>query len=354
MSFSKVLEDIRFSPEPPNEEAAKFKIIAPILQNLGWDIYGPQVLYEHSVGKQRGGGRVDIALKGARRLVAIIEAKAPGSDLSNHVAQVLGYAFHEGVEICALTNGLEWWLYLPREGGDPEERRFMVLSIADDPVDRLADDLETFLSKTALESGDAVSKAKQVLKAEHERVLLGQRIPDIWLKMVKQPDEELLEIISKRVYNEIGLRPTREQVIDVLHDRPVRKRPVKSDLPKAISKPDSTRAQKRRTPQQTSLPTSMILFGVSYTIHRHAKSFATLVEVLYERDQASFGKLLDLGRGKRPYVSQDASELIRAKRVGTSDYFVEVNLSGADIWRRARLFMNHLGYKETDLQLLYD
>ena len=96
MSLQERLEIIRSSPTPRGEEQAKFQIIAPILQNLDWDPYGPEVLYEHPAGG-KGGGRVDIALSSAGRVVALIEAKAPGSDLRSHVAQVLGYAFHEPV-----------------------------------------------------------------------------------------------------------------------------------------------------------------------------------------------------------------------------------------------------------------
>ena len=98
-------------------------IIVPILASLGWDPSGREVLYEYSVGGKKDAGRVDIALKNSDQVVALIEAKAPGSDLSSHVRQVLGYAFHEGVDICVLTTGLEWWLYLPRDSGPPPERR---------------------------------------------------------------------------------------------------------------------------------------------------------------------------------------------------------------------------------------
>ena len=127
MSLPETLERIRSSPSPNNEESAKFQVIAPILQALGWDPSdGEKVLFEHSVGGKKG-GRVDIALKNKSRVFALIEAKAPGADLSTHVEQVLGYAFHEGVDICVLTTGEEWWLYLPREPGEPLKRRFAVL-----------------------------------------------------------------------------------------------------------------------------------------------------------------------------------------------------------------------------------
>ena len=74
MSLQETLEIIRCSPAPANEESAKFKIIAPILKSLGWDMFGPQVLLEYSVGDKKAGGRVDIALRGSESVVALIEA----------------------------------------------------------------------------------------------------------------------------------------------------------------------------------------------------------------------------------------------------------------------------------------
>ena len=118
MSLHETLNKIRSAPVPNNEEAAKFQIIAPVLNSLGWDPFGQEVLYEYAVGG-KGGGRVDIALDGPDHIVGLIEAKAPGQDLSKHVDQVIGYAFHQGVDICVLTTGLEWWLYLPMEKGPP-------------------------------------------------------------------------------------------------------------------------------------------------------------------------------------------------------------------------------------------
>ncbi|MXZ98483.1 MAG: hypothetical protein F4076_02685 [Acidimicrobiaceae bacterium] len=114
MALREKLEQIRSNPRPTNEEAAKFQILAPILAELGWDPFGLEILWEHSVGATKGGGRVDIALKAEGSIRALIEAKAPGAQLSQHVDQVLMYAYREGVDICVLTDGLQWWLYLRR------------------------------------------------------------------------------------------------------------------------------------------------------------------------------------------------------------------------------------------------
>lgn len=217
LSLRDVLEAVRSGPTPPNEETAKFQIIAPVLQGLGWNPFsGTEVLFEHPVETAKGGGRVDIALRGDRHSVAHIEVKAPGKNLSQYVKQALGYAFDEGVHICALTTGLEWKLYLPREAGPHDQRLFTTLRLEHDPVDQLAEDLETFLGKENLVSGHSERRAKEVLKARRQAHHLNTKLPEIWQRIVQGPDGKLVELFIERAYEELNLRPTAEQVKAVL------------------------------------------------------------------------------------------------------------------------------------------
>ncbi len=322
-----------------------------------------QVSYERPVGDNKSGGRVDIALNGSGRVLALIEAKAPSTDLSRHVGQVLNYAFHEGVDICVLTTGLEWWLYLPREQGPPEQRCFTVLSISKDPLRELADDLETFLSKYALESGEAILQAKRVLQARHESALLSREIPNIWHRMMEKPDEELLELIGKRIYQEVDLRPTREQILDVLNGRQTISAHINkgSTLQESMTPPTSTRggshkggqASRNLRPPEPS-PKAIFLLGKRYPISNHTEGLLTVARVLYERDPIAFTKLLELRGRTLAWVSRERAGMTRPYLIGTSGYFVECNLGAVDTWSRARRFMNHLGYAESDLELLYE
>lgn len=353
MSLQEVLAGVRLLSAPINEESAKFKIIAPILGALGWDMSGPEVLFEYSVGDNRAGGRVDVALKGSRGVVALIEAKAPGADLSGHVSQVLGYAFHEGTDICVLTTGMSWWLYLPREKGSPEERRFRVLDIADDPVEELADDLTAFLGKPALESGDAISQASRVLQAQRQSALLNAKIPSIWRKMVDEPDDELLELIIRRVYSEIGLRPSKEQVVAALRAQPVPTAPRRkgASQPEVHSTPART---SRQAPQSRDpVPTAIVFLGRRHPVSSHKDLLVTVTQALYEEDPNRFPELLELKGKKYPYVSK-TPQGNRPHPVGTSGYFVDTNLPAERIWKRAQLFLNHLRYQDSDLTRHYD
>lgn len=356
MSLEECLEKIRSGPVPQNEESAKFQLIAPVLRSLGWNPDdGSEFLLEHSVGG-KGGGRVDIALHSGDQSVALIEAKKPRVDLDSHVTQVLGYAFHEGVDICVLTTGLEWWLFLPREKGKPKKRRFAELDLLNDPVEQLVEDLSEFLHKEKLVSGEAVSKAKQVLKANREAeqferrarrrekfALFGSKanleaarleseMSTIWRQMLSDPDDDLVELISTRVYEKLNLKPEKRRVIAVLGGK---------QLPTTGTS---------ETP--TTRPVAFTLWGVRYPISTQKAAYAGLVDRLYERHADDFDRVLELG-GETPFVALDPSIYWGHHQVG-SRYFLDTGTHTHTLVRRSGVFLECFGYDETDFEILFE
>ena len=219
MALRDVLEQVRLDisdghADGANEQEAKEWFITPILQALGWR--GPgRVRLEHPAGRERV--KMDFALQGPdRKSAALIEAKVPGSDLSAHVGQVLNYAFYEGVDICVLTTGVEWWLYLPRERGDPPTRRFAELDVRSGDIDDLESTLMSCLGYEALTSGEAEQHARTILAARQDEKRLLTEIPRVWRQMVDEPDRDLVQFVADRVFRAVRLRPTADQIAAVL------------------------------------------------------------------------------------------------------------------------------------------
>ena len=341
MPLRATLEKIRSDPAPTNEETAKFRILAPILAELGWDPAGREVLWEYPVGGRKSGGKADIALTANDSIRAIIEAKAPGTDLAQHIEQVLNYAFFEGVDICVLTDGLTWWLYLPREQGLPPKRRFAVLRLDKDPVDQLDDDLNTFLSRPSLVSGDANNRAKQVLKALHDAAHLEKEMPRIWREMLDEPDDELIELIGQRVYGRLNLRPERDQIVAAMRQRPI---------------PPVTPGSATGEPIPASMPTAVLLWGKRHPVSKHYEIVTTLVEELYKRHPDSFEQTVEpLSTKEKHWVSRDRQRVRGSTpRQTPSGCFVQAHGNRrVHRWRWTRL-LEAFGYDESVLELLYD
>ncbi len=366
MPLQQTLEIIRSRPDPRDEENAKFQIIAPILGDLGWNPARQEVLYEYEVGG-KDGGWVDIALMGPRRSVALIEAKRPSTNLGQHVHQMLRYAFYEGVDICVLTTGLEWWLYLPREDGPPEERRFATLHVREYPVDQLAEDLEAFLARKHLLSGQAKKRAKQVLQARRYADAINAELPALWKSMLTEPDSDLVELVRQRMHENIELRPNRDQVAAVLLSSLPHVVPP-SSVHRAMSAQESSEqgaslppeARSSQKPNYPKPPTGFRLWGKHYTVSSEDADspgidlLMKVTEILHQRHGSDLlERLLDTRSStKVPYASCNLND--RHKEVQDTGIYLYIYLNNAQACHRAIHIMKIMGHPSTDLEILYD
>ncbi len=347
MPLNDRIERIRTLPKPPNEESAKAQVILPILNELGWKSDDPShVFFEYTVG----GKRVDIALKDDDRSVAFIEAKAPGQKLGGHVTQLLGYAFEEGVDICVLTTGLEWWFFLPREKGRPLERRFLTLNLHDDSVEETSILLQRFLERSELASQSAESNAKAALQSLQEKRRLEAEIPRVWWGMIDGPDSDLVALVVKRVHEQTGLHATLADLAKPLGmTLPDPKSQPISPKPSGGAKP--TKEEKRKN----SRPTAFRLWERKYSTTSYAKLLVGVYGAIHGRHASDFiDTVRPLWGSYRPWVSSDPTELRKPVALEGSPWYVEVHLSAKAIGNRCQRLLEVFGYSNSDLEILFD
>lgn len=146
-----------------NETHIKHVAIHPILYSLGWDIFDLDEVY---LEYQVDGDRVDYALliDGERKV--FIEAKRPSEDLKQHEEQLVKYSFKYVVEMAILTNGVEWWFYLPYFKIDWDKRKFLEMNILDEDRSFIEQSFIQFLSKRQIQDGAAARDAERILMAK--------------------------------------------------------------------------------------------------------------------------------------------------------------------------------------------
>lgn len=362
MPLRETIDRIRSLPVPPNEESTKVQAVLPTLTALGWNQADPnRVQLEFDAGDKNKKRRIDIALIGKPHVVAFIEVKAPGKKLDDHLDQVLEYAFRVGVDICALTDGLQWWFYLPREKGPPESRRFEVLDIKSDPTERVAASFERYLLRAELLDHRAERRAKQALRGLRDLEKVRKRTPEVWREMLKVPDSELIELVTRRVHEETGLQPVPELIISVLRGEPVPAGtvfpvsppagPVDPLPPKGQSKPSDNQGKPKK--KATRRPTGFRLWGERQDVATHRAVLVGVVQALYERHSDEFHKALEPRGRKLPWISADPKEFRAASRIKGSSYFIDVNLSAKAIERRCRRLLVVFGHSSKDLKILF-
>ena len=366
MPLRETIDRIRSLPVPPNEESTKVQAVLPTLTALGWNQADPnRVQLEFDAGDKNKKRRIDIALIGKPHVVAFIEVKAPGKKLDDHLDQVLEYAFRVGVDICALTDGLQWWFYLPREKGPPESRRFEVLDIKSDPTERVAASFERYLLREELLDHRAERRAKEALRGLRDFEKVRKRTPEVWREMLKVPDSELIELVTRRVHEETGLQPVPELIISVLRGDPVPAGtvfpvspppgPVDQPPPKGDAKSladDGQSKKKARSPGKS--PKGFRLWGMRQDATTHRAVLLGVAHALYERHRGEFHKALELRGRKLPWISADPKELRAASRIKGSSYFIDVHLSAKAIERRCRRLLVVFGHNSEDLEILFD
>ena len=345
MSLTDALDDIRSAPVPPNEETAKLQILVPILQKLGWSLTRQEIVFEYVVN----GGRIDIALCGSDRIVAFIEAKAPSVDLDRHVAQVVKYAFAEGVDICVLSNGMEWRLYLPMQRGVRfEERQFATLRTRKDPLEQLQYDLEAFLSKTNLVDGTAQQLAEQRWTRIRRDEALTKAIPETWRRMLTEPDQDLIDLVGQRIDEQTALQPTREEVESTLEPFLVPYNPQpptpQPPRPKPLLPPPPT-----PDPDFKRKPSGIRLWGKYLPVSSWTRVLLLVLEGLHDRHGAdAFEQVLSR------LVTRRRATLSRPVQVGVTGFWINRSIPIAEIHRRSYASLKAFGHPSTDLETIYD
>ena len=372
MSLREVIERIRNLDEPPtNEEATKFQIVLPILQELGWDFTDPaQVQPEYTIPSTDGDdrkGRVDIALmkspKGNRipLPVALIEVKAPRAELESAIRQMLRYAFDSSAAVSALTDGLTWWLFLPHETQfHAQERRFAVVDLRKDRLQKIIDEFTTYLALSELTTRRPERHAKKVLSNHHDPMKARRDLEKEWRKFLDGKDKTLFDVIASVIFKSIGQRPSDDQISALLRNE---------TLPATQTARDDTSASRSTPPTSNSSankddskvgrgkperPSAFVLFDKRHSVKRWAEVLVGVAEQLHSQRAADFDRALDLGSEKNRLVARRKVDIKRgAKPIPGSEskYWIGTNYSSKVIIDKCHDLLKAFGHSPDDLQI---
>jgi len=188
-------------------------IITPMLQILGWDTTTPdEVEREFNVGKNR----VDRALKIKSKVKVLLEGKQVSVNLYGESNQLAEYFGIHSAEHAVLTNGIQWWFYLPLKTGEWDKKRFYVADVLDSEIDGLAGNMITFLSKEAIVDRSALENAEKRYKKERGKREIEAAIPKAWREILEEPNELLIDLIAETTEEICEYKPDRETVASFL------------------------------------------------------------------------------------------------------------------------------------------
>lgn len=337
-----------------DEASVRQVVVLQILSALGWNPFDRlEVTPEFGVG----GGLVDYSLQIGGQSKIFIEVKRGGENLSPHQDQLLRYSFERGVGLATLTNGLDWWFYLPLREGSWEQRRFSAISITSEDSDAAQTVFSNALSKDIVASGSAIEYAENLLEKQRRAMLVNATLPKAWQALIAEPDSLLVDLLSETVERIAQVRPDDSQVRDFIQNvwaqrattpnaDPTHEPPAR--LPR-IANRSAARPRNRRSPG----PESLVFLGSRYSVVTWTDVLQSLSVIMYERHPAIFAERVSELRGtSRIYYSRDPNILREPRPVGDSGFFVETHWGAQAVLNQCRQLIARFGYSESDLQIV--
>ncbi|WP_162944153.1 type I restriction endonuclease [Rhizobium sp. CCGE531] len=213
------------------EEAVKTAVVLPFLRALGYDVFDPsEVVPEFTadaVGKK--GEKVDYAIKIDNQIRILIECKPISVALERkHLDQLYRYFSVTDAKFAILTNGRTFNFYTDLEAPNKlDARPFLVFDISDVQSGILSE-LRKF-EKSTFDVSNILATA--------ERLKYTSGIKQVISKLIEEPSEEFVKMVSHDVYEGRITAPVREMLTGVVRTafREVIMDTVKSRLSSALA-----------------------------------------------------------------------------------------------------------------------
>ncbi len=333
------------------EEATKQAVVLRILKALGWNPFDiDEVCPEYSVGSKR----VDYALRYKGKNKVFIEVKKIDEDLEKHQEQLLNYSFQEGVKLAVLTNGISWWFYLPLREGSWEQRKFYTIEIYDQDSEDVVKKFKDFLSKENVISNKAIENAENIYKSNQKQNLIRETLPKAWKKIMEEPDEILVDLLSETTERLCGYKPDNETVEKFLLNINIESatKPKKEAIQPTQLSTNRVFTSLMDTENYTGKSiTAFTLNGIKYGVNSWKEMLIKITNLMLSTHREQFDKVLNLTGRKRPYFTKNPNKLRHPERINNTDIYVETHLNSNRIVKLSKDIIELFGYKRDQLHI---
>jgi len=338
-------------PLPADEAKTRQAIVLPILRRLGWDIENTEEVIPEYATRSRN---VDFCLCCGKEKV-FLEVKKPAEELDKHEEQLLRYLLLESIDFAVLTNGKTWSFYLPRNKGQPAERKACTVDLLrEEPADaaRVLGDL---LARENVHAGTALSAAELLLKGAEREEAVRQALPQAWEHLISRRDEVLVRVLNDAVEELVGCRAEPRLVLGFLAalSAPPPRASVGADRRAAARGIGVTSTPRRLMECLHKRPKALEFRGERVAVRSWSDLLVELAGLIYALHQEDFSRCLSLGRGKRTYFSKNSPDpsMHSPQSVPGSAYYVETYFSARETISMCGELLTHFGYDVGDLHV---
>lgn len=379
MGLLETLARIRSQQAGGGSRAVLVRVIQPLLAELGWDVGDPfQVDLDHEgvdvVLSIPRGEQTSLADRRAGRPGVYVRFAASEQEFSAQAAGLVAEAARDGADLCALTTGQVWHFYVAKPMEEVDACRFAQLDLRGDPAERVADELELYLSREALIDQRAQRSAEHALTARLDAERVAAAIPNVWRRLLAGPDSLLVEYVQDEVRKETGLHAAAEQVIAVIRSEALASAAAALPEAQTVAEPPPAPTTATEGPQSgravISAPVKPTrkrgggaagkrIVGFRLWGERHQTRTAKglwlgVAEAMYERHQDEFELAGQLRGRTRQYISRTPERMNTPRQITDSHYFAETKLTTEECQRHARALLALFNHGADELEILYD
>jgi predicted type IV restriction endonuclease len=343
-----------------NEDETKQGLILPIINGLGWNVFNTkEVTPEYGVK----GKKVDYCLVLDGKPKVFIEVKKTAESLEKHQDQLLGYSYSQGITLSVLTNGIDWWFYLPMIPKPWDERIFCEMNLTKGKTNDLVENFIRFLSKERVKNGESIKLAQEIYDDKLKSKTIEETIPRIWngimSELLESQEKSLLyDLISDEIQRICNLKPQPQSIVDFVRtnwnrfyvdeDEPI----IIQDKPKVKpEKPTSIQFVSSEKEYYGKKVRKFRFDGKVKEVKLWKDVLVGLCEMIYEKHKGEFKKVFEIKGRTRLYFVKDESKVRGPRPISTSGVFVETHFSSNDMMRRCREILDKFGYSIDHLEL---
>ena len=316
-------------------------LVNPLLDALGWTTSDPLLVKQEFPTTT---GRVDYALLGPGGApLAIIEVKQSVPLTVGSTDRFFEYAKNSGIALLVLTNGAQWQFYLAGAAGDLPHSCFWSGSLYHD-LSACETAFERYAVRAAVVRDPDFTSAVSALNERLTRQRARDRLPELWLKLLRDPDSILVDALVEA--SGVAYDGHRDDVVRFLQGQADRHETV----PEAPT--DGPSVQRKSTRSQRAPSTRLrgfTLHGKRHDFRSGAETYVALIGHLVGFNAAMLENLVDelsITLGQRVLDSRKSRIKIGTSshvRFDSTDWFINVNFSTNNLCDRAERIANHFG-----------
>lgn len=340
-----------------DETQTKQAMVLRILNLIGWDTFdAEEVFHDYPVSQ----GEVDFSLRLNRENKIFIIVKRPGEELQQFESALLLFCREADVPIGVLTNGIEWWLYLPLRETEENRYKFHNIHLKMQEPGENAKKFIDYISRSRIKKKKAVKNAEKVFRSRKKKRIIREALEQIWDKYISGMEDTLFRTLARESEKIAGYPPEPSDVEAFLKSitrtrRGRGKKSTTNEKKKEGTEKTKSTARKRSTRRRNSYigkkPKSFTFLGQPQKVKKWKEILTSVCNILSTSRGEEFEKVLDLKGRKRLYFSRDPEDLKEPRKVTGTDIYVETNFNASNLYSIALKVLKLFGYSEEDIHI---